>query len=207
MQEAEIWGIAETGDGNIVFIKPLNSEYAVPIFIGRLEAQAILIGFGGAAVPRPLTADLFLSLTREAQCSLVRVEICDLKDNTFHARLVFSRTPGKNQEIVREETAFARGDFVLDARPSDALALAVRCKCPLYVAEPVVKEAGIPAEELIHPGVDRELQKELLQAELGEAVAVENYEKAAEIRDMLYRMEAAGSGGDRGDNPEGPSWV
>jgi bifunctional DNase/RNase len=178
MVEAEIWGIAETGEGYTVFIKPLESEQTVPVFIGQLEAQAILIGFGGIDIPRPLTADLFLRLAQKTDCSLIRVEINELKNNTFFSRMVFSRLSGEKEE------------FVLDSRPSDALALAVRCKCPLYIAETVIAEAGIPVDDLNDSGQsDRELRKEILQTELDEAVAKENYEKAAEIRDLLNLLD------------------
>ncbi|MDR1144034.1 MAG: bifunctional nuclease family protein [Spirochaetaceae bacterium] len=173
--KAEIWGIAEAGEGYTVFIKPLESEQTVPIFIGLPEAQAILAGFEETARPRPLTADLFLRLAQKAECTLIRVEISELTGDTFFSRMVFSGP---------------RGEFVLDARPSDALALAVRCKCPLDIAEKVVAEAGIPADtldEATEPG--RELRKEILRSELDQAVTEENYEKAAEIRDILNLLD------------------
>ncbi|MDR2211883.1 MAG: bifunctional nuclease family protein [Spirochaetaceae bacterium] len=178
MLEGEIWGIAETGDGYMVFIRPLDSSFAVPIFIGQLEAQAILIGFGKVSVSRPLTADLLLSLAGQAKFDLLRTEITEIKDNTFFARLVFN-TPG--------------GEIILDARPSDALALTVRRQCPLYIAGEVVEDAGVLTDELTGPAPgDQEIQQELLKTELDEAVAAENYERAAEIRDMLKLLKKTG---------------
>jgi bifunctional DNase/RNase len=175
MMKAEIWGIAEAGEGYTVFIKPLKSEQTVPIFIGRLEAHAILVGFEKTALSRPLTADLFLRLVQKTEVRLIRVEISELTDNTFFSRMVFSGP---------------QGEFVLDARPSDALALAVRCECPLLVAETVVAEAGIPVDVLNDSTqAGRELRKEILRSELDEAVAEENYEKAAEIRDLLNLLD------------------
>ena len=176
MLEAEIWGIAETGDGYMIFVKPLELEYSVPIFIGQIEAQAILIGFGGISIPRPLTVDLLQILVKEAGLTLLRAEINNLKDNTFFGSLVFKRPSGK--------------ELVLDSRPSDALALAVRCKSPIYIAEKVVEEAGILAEDIDNSlKTDQKMQKQLLKAELDDAVAAENYERAAEIRDMLIFLE------------------
>ncbi|GHV84397.1 hypothetical protein AGMMS50230_00050 [Spirochaetia bacterium] len=170
--EAEIWGIAEAGDGYMVFVKPRESEFSVPIFIGQLEAQAILIGFGGINIPRPLTPDLFHSLIKDAGYELRRAEINELRDNTFFGALVFTKPGG--------------GELVLDSRPSDAMAMALRCQSPLFIAAEVVEEAGILAEDLDGPiQPDTETQKSLLQMELDEAVAAENYEKAAEIRDRL----------------------
>ncbi|MDR0448558.1 MAG: bifunctional nuclease family protein [Treponema sp.] len=176
MLKAEIWGIAETGDGYMIFVKPLKSEYSVPIFIGKLEAQAILIGFGGITISRPLTADLLHNLIKETDYVLLRAEICDLKDNTFFGKLVLKNSSGI--------------ELALDSRPSDALALAIRCKSPIYINERVVKEAGILIEDLENPaGTDQETKKRLLKAELEEAVATENYERAAEIRDTLNLLE------------------
>ena len=174
MLEAEIWGIAETGDGFMIFVRPLQSEYSVPIFIGQLEAQAILIGFGGISISRPLTVDLLQEIIKEANFELVRVEISDLKDNTFFGSLVFKRPSGK--------------ELVIDSRPSDALALAVRCKCPIFIDEKVVETAGIIAEDLTTEK-EETAKRYVLQKELEEAVAVENYERAAEIRDMLKLLE------------------
>ena len=174
MLEAEIWAVGETGDGYMVFIKPLESEYSVPIFIGQLEAQAILIGFGGVSISRPLTADLFLRLFHEANFELLRVEISDLKDNTFFGTLVIKKPSGE--------------EVVIDSRPSDALALAVRCKCPIFVGEKIVEEAGILTDEL-SAGKEALAKRSLLQSELDEAVALENYERAAEIRDILKALD------------------
>ena len=174
MIEAEIWGIAETGDGFMIFIKPLTSEYSVPIFIGQLEAQAILIGFGGISISRPLTADLLQNLVKEANFELLRIEISDLKDNTFFASLVFKKPKG--------------GELIIDSRPSDALALAVRCKSPIFIDEKVVEKAGIITEDLTK-GKEQAAKRTLLQKELEEAVAMENYERAAEIRDVLRSLE------------------
>ena len=81
--EAEIWTVARTDKGNAVLIRPLNSDLVVPIFIGQLEAQAILIGLGKVPMPRPLTHDLFAEILHEMSASLQRIEIVDLRDGTF----------------------------------------------------------------------------------------------------------------------------
>jgi bifunctional DNase/RNase len=126
--EAEIWTIAQTDQGNVVLVRPKGSDLAVPIIIGQLETQSILIGMGGVEVPRPLTHDLAVSLLRVLQAFLLRIEINDLQDGTFYARLV-----------IRKE-----GEEVLvDARPSDAIGIAVRMGCPVFISEAIVDEAGI----------------------------------------------------------------
>ena len=77
--EAEIWTVARTDQGNAVLVRPLGAELAVPIFIGQLETQSILIGMGNVPMPRPLTHDLFLSLLKELEVELDRIEITSLK--------------------------------------------------------------------------------------------------------------------------------
>lgn len=177
--KAEIWTIARTEQGNAVLIRPLGADIAVPIFIGQLETQSILIGFGDVAMPRPLTHDLMLSLLAKLGSDLLRVEIHDLRDGTFFARLVLD---------------FNDAELVVDARPSDALALAVRQKCPVYIAERIVDEAGVAVNLIVdstlaeadHPGAADE--KEELQRELEKAVSAEEYERAAKLRDLLAKM-------------------
>ena len=100
-------------------VRPLGSDLAVPIFIGPLETQAILIGLGGIGVPRPLTHDLMLELIKRLGASLSRTEIVDLKEGTYYARLI----------LIREGVEL---DF--DLRPSDALALVTRTNCPLFIS-------------------------------------------------------------------------
>lgn len=181
--KAEIWTVARTEQGNAVLVRPIGSELAIPIFIGQLETQAILIGFGGVPMPRPLTHDLLLNVFRRFDAELLRVEINELHDGTFYARIVL----GKGGE-----------EIVLDARPSDAVALAVRKKCPVFIAESVVEAAGIsieliadsekPKDEAV-PGLDSGKDaRETLQAELERAVQAEEYEHAAAIRDILKSM-------------------
>jgi len=181
---AEIWTIARTEQGNAVLVRPVGSDRAVPIFIGQLETQSILIGFGGVPMPRPLSHDLMLSLLKTFGSDLLRVEINDLRDGTFYARLILSKEDG---------------ELIVDARPSDALALAVRRKCPVYIAENVVDSAGISVELIVDANTSETGEKNgfktesderaTLQAELEKAVAAEEYEHAAAIRDMLQALE------------------
>ena len=121
--EAEIWTVARTDQGNAVLVRPSGSEVAVPIFIGQLEAQSILIGLGNVPMPRPLTHDLFLSVLEQVHVTVKRVEVTALKNDTFYAQLILEQN---GQEII------------IDARPSDSISLAVRVKCPVYIEESVV---------------------------------------------------------------------
>lgn len=200
--EATIWTVAQTDQGNVVLVRPKGSDLAVPIFIGQLETQSILIGMGGVDVPRPLTHDLVLNLLSELRAEVSRIEIHDLREGTFYARLIL-RLDGN--------------DVIVDARPSDAIGIAVRAVCPVFIAENVVEEAGIsvnlvaglqvdpetlaeppgeslaevPAETLTGSLVQASSEGAVrsLRSELERAVADEDYERAAAIRDKLKELE------------------
>lgn len=176
--EADIWTVAQTDQGNVVLVRPKQSELAVPIFIGQLETQSILIGLGHVEVPRPLTHDLLLSALKALGADLTRIEINDLREGTFYARLILARG---------EET------LVVDARPSDAIAAAVRAGCPVFIAEAIVEEAGISvnlvSESSKLEASGSEDEKERLRKELEEAIGEEDYERAARIRDKLKDLE------------------
>jgi uncharacterized protein len=196
--EADVWTVAQTDQGNVVLVRPKGSDLAVPIFIGQLETQSILIGMGGVDVPRPLTHDLLLSILSRLGAELSRIEIHDLKEGTFFARLVLRVGDGEDLEI--------------DSRPSDAIGLAVRASCPVFIAESVVEEAGISVNLVTGSRLEAEATEgelegdvpaapgslapassaaevERLKAELEKAVADEEYELAAAIRDKLKELE------------------
>jgi bifunctional DNase/RNase len=195
MQEAEIWTIARTMQGNAVLLRPLGSDTVVPIFIGQLETQSILLGLGDVKIARPLTSDLFLETIRRLGYTLFRVEVHEIRNDTFYARLLLS---GREYPETKP--------LILDSRPSDAFALATRCKCPVYVAPSVVEKTGIPVELIIEetgsidtaagsPSNSKDINSSIrtkrrkLQAELEEVVAEENYERAAEIRDLITLLD------------------
>ncbi len=177
--EAEIWTIARTDQGNAVLVRPIGGETAVPIFIGQLEAQSILIGLGNVPMPRPLTHDLFLNLFSMVGLDLQRIEITALKEGTFYAQLIMGKDNGE--------------ELIVDARPSDSIGIAVRSKCPVFIDEAVVDEAGISVSAVNSGGEELsinpyEQEKKRLQEELDRAVETENYEEAATIRDKLRKL-------------------
>ncbi len=175
---AEVWTLAKAEQGSAVLIKPIGSEVAVPIFIGPLEAQAILIGLANHKMPRPLTHDLLLSTLRELEVKISRIEITELKEGTFYARLVLNRDGA---------------DLIMDSRPSDCVALAVRAKCPIFIDEGVVDEAGIPisSTEAKEASKSSEIQSQItyLEKQLEKAVDEENYEEAALLRDQITELQ------------------
>ncbi|OHD76448.1 MAG: hypothetical protein A2V99_13075 [Spirochaetes bacterium RBG_16_67_19] len=177
---AEVWTVAKAEQGSAVLIKPIGSEVAVPIFIGPLEAHAILIGLANHKMPRPLTHDLLISTLEQLGTKISRIEITALKEGTFYGRLVLSRAGGE--------------DIVMDSRPSDCVALAVRAKCPIFIDEAVVDEAGIPITaadaEKSTKSSEVHAQIAFLQKQLEKAVEEENYEDAAQLRDQIKKLEA-----------------
>jgi len=199
---AEVWTVAKAEQGNAVLVRPLGLDVAVPIFIAPLEAQSILIGLGSVKMPRPLTHDLFITVLESLESSVNRVEITALKEGTYYAKLILDSSGS---------------EIAVDARPSDCLALAVRVKCPIYIDEAVVDEAGIsvkmveeknkelkaeeaagehseegepetPTVSEVAP-VAQEDEMSSLRKLLQAAIDEENYEEAARLRDRIKDME------------------
>lgn len=112
----------------IIVLKDIASETVMPIWVGIFEANAIAIEIEKLAAPRPMTHDLTRNLIRHLNATLERVVISELKDDTFMAVLWLNQ----NGEPL-----------AIDARPSDAIALALRADCPIFVAEQVMQTAKL----------------------------------------------------------------
>ncbi len=112
----------------VVILKELDSERYLPIWIGPYEADSIALELQEVPVQRPFTHDLLRNIISELGATVTHVLINDLRDDTFFARIVLD-VRGRHAEI--------------DSRPSDAIALAVRTKCPIYVEETVIVRAGV----------------------------------------------------------------
>jgi bifunctional DNase/RNase len=157
-------------------------ELAVPIFVGSLEMQSILIAREKVKLGRPLTHDLFLDMLSHVNLSIKKIEIHEIKNDTFHARLVITGGEYTNEKPL-----------ILDSRPSDALALVTRKRCPIYVASSVIEETAIPLDFFNvdpdeAPDNDDDMNISLYE-QLDQAVAEERYERAAELRDMIRELE------------------
>jgi len=112
----------------IVVLKDVTSDTVMPIWVGIFEAQSIAFEIEKLAAPRPMTHDLTRNLIHNLNAALERVVISELRDETFYAVLWLKQG---------EET------LMVDARPSDAIALALRFDCPIYVAEKVMDTARL----------------------------------------------------------------
>lgn len=133
LKEAKIFSLAQVVDRCIVVVEEIGGPRLVPIWIGIFEGGAIAAELTGQEPPRPMTHDLVMRILKSAQVTVDRVVINDLRDNTYFAAI---------------HLTLAGGDkLVVDARPSDALAIAVRAHCPLFVAEVVFQKCP----ELLKP--------------------------------------------------------
>ena len=189
MQKIELQLIAlansESHPGNFaVILKEVGGNRRLPIIIGGFEAQAIAVAIEQIQPNRPLTHDLLKNTMIELGAELEEVMITELLEGVFHARLVCNQDTEERIEI--------------DARSSDAIAMAVRFGCPIYVDIDVMDEAGIIIEEKgkiaatpktksgKNPSLDQYPLDEL-ETMLEKFIAKEDYEKAAKIRDAIER--------------------
>ena len=189
----EIVGLtySESSTGAYVLILgDKNSQRRLPIVIGSAEAESIAVGIEKHRNGRPHTHDLFLRFAHEFGIEIMEVVINRFRDGVYYAMLVCKQ--GDDLTMV-------------DARPSDAIAIAVRTGCEIYAYESVMDEASIimedvekqdteePVEEPINKGktktdldlLDMDTLEELLQ----EAIDNEDYQKAAEVRDEINRRK------------------
>ena len=189
----EIIGLtySESSTGAYVLILgDKNSQRRLPIVIGSAEAESIAVGIERHKNGRPHTHDLFIRFAHEFGIEIMEVVINRFRDGVYYAMLVCKQ--GDDLTMV-------------DARPSDAIAIAVRIGCEIYAYESVMEEAGIIMEDLEKQDVDEPednpinigaskasldlLDLEALENLLQEAIDNEDYQKAAEIRDEINKRK------------------
>jgi bifunctional DNase/RNase len=125
----------------VVILKEIDAERYLPIYIGRFEADAIAIRLQGHEHHRPLTHDLLNNMIAELGGEVSHILVNDMRNDTFYAR-IFVNVNGQELDI--------------DSRPSDAIALAVRCDVPIFVEEEVMQTTGITPEPDISESIDGE---------------------------------------------------
>jgi bifunctional DNase/RNase len=172
-----------------------NGQRRIPIIVGMAEAQSIAIALERIVPPRPLTHDLFFSFFKTYDIHLLEVFIHKFEEGIFYSELLFERE-GRHSRI--------------DSRTSDAIALALRAKCNIYISEAILREYGVVLEEasvfeddeLFYSLEPEEIKDDLqlkkwlsllddddLKSRLEDAVTHENYEYARMYRDELSRRE------------------
>jgi len=172
-----------------LILKEVDGNRRLPIIIGAFEAQAIALEMEGVIPPRPMTHDLLKAVIENFGEAIEEVYISELREGTFYAKILFSSS-----------------QIEIDARPSDAIALAVRCNAPIYVNSDVMDDTGVlPQETENNPtdeqGEDMQFLRnkgerksqgksklDVLQNQLDKAVTDEDYERAAKLRDEIKKM-------------------
>jgi uncharacterized protein len=184
----EIVGLSysQTQNGAYALVlSELGGKRRLPIIIGGFEAQAIAIELEKMTPNRPLTHDLFKSFSTSFGIALTEVVIYNLQEGVFFAKLIFNK-----DGLISE----------IDARTSDAIALAVRFHCPIYTFESILASAGILSDEMMledeendtineHQGLSefQQLSTEELENALQEAIENEDYERASLLRDEINK--------------------
>jgi hypothetical protein len=165
-----------------------NGERRIPIIIGGFEAQAIVIKLENLEPPRPLTHDLFKKFADQFNIAVIEVMIYKLEDGVFFSKLVCNN---------------GEKEYSIDSRTSDAVAIALRFGCPIYISEDILEKAQLsnsPSESDLLSSDEPETKKkqtpkygsfteEELYKMIDEAVKTEDYEKAASIRDEIEKRK------------------
>ncbi len=165
-----------------------NGDRRIPIIIGGFEAQAIVIKLENLEPPRPLTHDLFKKFADQFKIAVTEVMIHKLEEGVFYSRLMCN--DGKNE-------------YSIDSRTSDAVAIALRFACPIYIAEEILEKAQLtnsPSDTEITPANENDPKfepngryesytDEELYKMIDDAVKTEDYERAASIRDEIEKRK------------------
>ncbi len=162
----------------VVILKDDVNNKWLPIVVGNTEAQAIALQLENVAPPRPLTHDLIKNLLESVEAKISRVVVSDLRENTYYA-LISMKLNGKSTDI--------------DARPSDAIALALRMHAPIFVSDDVMSKASVDDKE---PDDEEDLAAAVpvdsldrLELDMKKAILDERYEDAAKLRDEIQELK------------------
>ena len=143
MIEAKVHSLAITDKGFVVMLKPINSERVIPVFIDYLQAQSMATALFNYKMGRPLTHDLINSIFKNCNIRLVNIIIDNVHLDTYYSKLVIDHN-GKN--------------IFIDARPSDAIALALRFQASIFIEEHVIEKVGMVLEDSSENAKEMELK-------------------------------------------------
>jgi uncharacterized protein len=176
---AQIWTIAQAEGGNAVYIRPSGSDIALPVYVSENDIQTILVELTHILAPRPMLVELLLATINSLHGRLDRVEIYGIRNGAYLCRVILVSS-GK--------------EIRLESRPSDILCLSARVDCPVHIDDEILSTNGIPVER-ISSYADNGWKSqevipltEILQKELIVAIELEDYERAAAIRDQLSEL-------------------
>jgi len=164
-----------TANRFVVILKDDVHNRWLPIVVGSSEAQAIALQMENIVPPRPLTHDLMKSLLDSIEARVSRVIVSDLRENTYFA-VIGVKLNGQQVEV--------------DARPSDAIALALRTQAPIFVSDEVMRKASVSDKETEKAEERQPVDRmERLNLDLQKAVEEERYEDAARLRDEINTLK------------------
>ncbi len=149
--EVVVHGLTMDSKNNnpVILLKQKDGQKVMPIWIGLFEANSIAMSLGGVDVPRPMTHDLLKSVLEQSGLSVERVAVTELKDNTFYATIFLRRNDSQIQ---------------VDSRPSDAIALAVRSQCPIFIMDSIFTQSSIDLDSIeIAPEDTKDKWSEILE--------------------------------------------
>jgi hypothetical protein len=177
------------GKQPIVLLKTADDDKFLPIWIGHAEAAAILMKLQGTTPPRPMTHDLLTDVVSELQGEVVKVTVTEMRENTYYARITIAQN-GRELEI--------------DSRPSDAIALAVRCDAQIFASDDVIEESGIEfqTDEEEPSLVTASLLADLDPAEFRKFLETVTVEEFASSLEDVEEEELGGGDEDDEDEPE-----
>jgi len=169
--------VSLTNYHRVVILKEKAASRYLPIWIGPAEADAIAIKLHDVTVPRPMTHDLLQNVIVALGANIASITVCDLKNDTFYARI---------------RLTVDHKDVDIDSRPSDALALAVRTKVPIFAEEAVLERAGI----LMDPETGKPLTTG--EAEGSGTVGEEEMKRLSAFKDVVEKLDLENLGKDKG---------
>ena len=173
--------------GYAVLLEEIEGERSLPIIVGSSEAQAIALYLEGVNMPRPMTHDLLVNVLENMDSEINRVLIARISNGTFYAEI--------------EVSSPHSGEMIIDSRPSDAIAIALRTLTPIYISDEVMGSTAIDnftkenevteivASEDLSYEISEEIVLENLNEALEKAVSEEEYEVAARLRDRIKQLE------------------
>lgn len=173
MIKVKVFGVAvdPVTKGFVVILKDHDEKKWLPIWIGPYEAKMISMALEKSMPNRPFSPDLIKNIIDSAELGVEKVVISDIKNNTYYATIWLKK--GEKQLFI-------------DARPSDAIAVALRLETPIFISDEVMKKASITQSS---KDDDISIRLAQLKNQLLDEVEKENYEKAAELRDEIKKME------------------
>ena len=153
-----------------VLLKGVNEDFTVPILIGSYEAQSISLALDEISSSRPLAHDLICNIINEMNFTLVSVNITKVIDGIFYSQIIINKN---NKNII------------IDARPSDSISIALRCKSNILINQDIINESISSGKKIVNNNQLKKESKSELEQKLMIALEKEEYEEAAKLRDKI----------------------